>query len=159
MKFIVYTDGSCFGNGYDENSGGWGFVILDGNDNIVFENHGQENDTTNQRMELTALIEALHYCRYIMSASKADETSTFSILSDSAYIINCYKQKWYARWILNGWKNAKKEPVANRDLWEQIIPFFSSEFFDFGKVLGHSGVKWNEYVDQLARERNESICD
>lgn len=72
------------------------------------------------------------------------------VYSDSAYIINCYKQKWYNKWQINDWKNSKKEPVANKELWEQLIPYFDNVMFSFEKVPGHAGHVYNEMVDQMA---------
>lgn len=82
---------------------------------------------------------------------------TATIYSDSAYIINCITQKWYKKWQTNGWRNSKKEPVANRELWERLIPYFENPRFSFEKVKGHSGEKdWNDYVDRLAVEAKKT---
>ena len=77
------------------------------------------------------------------------------VYSDSAYCVNCYVQKWYRRWMINGWKTSKKEPVANKELWKRLIPFFEKDNFTFFKVKGHSGNKekhgyWNDIVDKMA---------
>lgn len=143
--FKIYTDGAASNNGKDNSIGGWAFVIIDENSNIIKEDYGKEELSTNQRMELTAAIKA---CQYIEK-----EKNLFSkviVYSDSAYLINCYKQNWYKNWERNCWKNSKKELVANKDLWKQIIPFFNSINFTFEKVKGHNGDYYNEYVDNLA---------
>ena len=70
--------------------------------------------------------------------------------TDSAYIHNCYSQGWWKKWVINGWINSKKQPVANKELWELIIPLFNNKQFSFYKVKGHQGDYWNEYVDKLA---------
>jgi ribonuclease HI len=72
------------------------------------------------------------------------------VYSDSAYVINCYKQKWYKKWQVNGWINSKKQPVANKELWEQLIPYFENPFFSFEKVAGHADNKYNNLVDEMA---------
>lgn len=140
---IIYTDGATSNNGYDNATGGWGYVIVNDIENIVSENYGHIEPATNNLCELTALVNA---CK-----DAAAFPTTFIVYSDSAYAINCYTQKWYKNWLNNGWKNAKKQPVANKELWEQLIPYFENPNFKFVKVKGHAGNKWNEYVDELAR--------
>ena len=78
-------------------------------------------------------------------------TDSVVVYTDSAYLHNCYQQKWYVNWQKNGWKNAKKQPVANQDLWKMLIPYFETFGIDFVKVKGHAGNQWNEYVDDLAQ--------
>lgn len=101
-------------------------------------------------MELTAVIKACNKLKEI------DNECAAYIYSDSAYIINCYKQKWWEKWELNGWVNSKKQTVANRDLWEQILVFFKNlDKFSFNKVAGHNSLDtpegyWNDYVDKMA---------
>ena len=72
------------------------------------------------------------------------------VISDSAYCIRCYKDKWWENWLRNGWLNSKKQPVANKELWESLIPFFKDNRFTFKNCKGHAGNYWNEYVDKLA---------
>ena len=97
-------------------------------------------------MELIALLEALKY------SEKNFKNEDFEFYTDSAYIYNCIKDKWYLNWIRNNWKNSKKEPVLNKDLWELIIPYFSKENYSFFKVKGHTGKKdWNNEVDKMAQ--------
>ena len=80
-----------------------------------------------------------------------DGFATVKLYSDSAYLINCYKPNWWKNWRANGWKNSKKEPVANQDLWEKLIYFFmKAPGYDFIKVKGHAGNTYNEMVDDLA---------
>ena len=152
--FEVYTDGATSGNGKANAPGGWAYVILkDGS--LIAENSGGEVGTTNQRMELTA---ALNACREV---EKMDAFAQVRIYSDSAYLINCWKQNWWRAWLANGWKNSKKQPVANEDLWTGLIPFFQKvpNGYDFVKVAGHQGVVWNEYVDKLAVRAKESVMN
>ncbi len=146
MTYRIYTDGSTRGNGKENAVGGWAYVVINENGEKVWENSGSEIETTNQRMELTAAIMALEHSLAVFHIG-----DTFVLYTDSAYLHNCYEQKWYDNWILNGWKNAKKQPVANKDLWLRLVPFFTSWGFEFKKVKGHAGDKWNEYVDTLAQ--------
>jgi ribonuclease HI len=144
-KIIIYCDGACSGNQFKKNKGGWGAIL-------IFKKRGKEIcggevNTTNQRMELTACIKALEQL-------KTDEHKV-EIYSDSAYLINCMHKKWYVNWEKNGWKNAKKDPVENRDLWEALLDLVEKYNPKFIKVEGHSGVALNEKADELARKGME----
>lgn len=123
----IYTDGACSGNQNDENVGGWGAILEYGS--AVKELFGGEANTTNNRMELTALREALR-------ALKKDDLE-IHVFSDSAYLANCFREKWYVGWKRNGWKNAKKNPVENRDLWEDLIERIERNHVTFYRVKGH----------------------
>lgn len=139
MKQItIYTDGACSGN---PGPGGWGAVLFYGE--RVKELSGGESHTTNQRMELTAIIAALS----ALKVSNWDVT----VYSDSAYVVNAFRQDWIPRWLQNGWKNSRKEPVANKDLWEQLLEQMKRNRVVIEKVKGHSGDRWNERCDELAR--------
>jgi len=140
MKFVtIYTDGACSGN---PGPGGWGAVLLFKDQNK--EISGGERDTTNQRMELQAVIGAL-------SALKVTDWDV-TIYSDSAYVVNAFKQKWLDNWQKNGWRNSKKEPVANQDLWQQLLLLTGKNRVTMQKVKGHAGDKFNERCDELARQ-------
>ena len=105
-------------------------------------------------MELTAALKA---CEEVEAM---DGFATVKLYSDSAYLINCYKQNWWKTWRANGWKNSKKEPVANQDLWEKLIYFFmKAPGYDFIKVKGHAGNQYNEMVDRLAVAAKESVMN
>lgn len=149
--YEVYTDGATSKNGSKDAPGGWAYVILkDGN--LISENSGGEKGTTNQRMELIAALKA---CEEIEAV---DGFATVRLYSDSAYLINCYKQNWWKSWRVNGWKNSKKQPVANQDLWEKLVFFFmKAPGYNFIKVPGHAGNKWNEYVDKMAVKAKNNI--
>jgi ribonuclease HI len=139
-RIVVYCDGACSGNQSANNVGGWGVVLK-------YQQHtkelsGGERNTSNQRMELTACIKALE-------AIKTPKPVV--IHSDSAYLVNCMHQRWYDRWRRNGWKNAKKQPVENRDLWERLLELLSQHDVEFKKVEGHAGDELNERADHLAR--------
>ena len=116
------------------------------NDEILHSVNGRVVDTTNQRCELRAAIEALQWWE------RKHKTFEDTILySDSAYLINCWKDEWYVKWQANGWRNSKKEAVANQDLWEKLIPYFKDKNLIFAKVKGHTGQNdYNDKVDKLA---------
>ena len=144
MSMKSYTDGATSKNGYDGARGGWAWVIVDDTNHVYRAGSGHSDNVTNNQCELMALIEAC----------EAAETigGMFDVYSDSAYCINCYEQQWYKKWQINGWRNSKKEPVANPYLWELLIPYFENPNFHFLKVKGHSTDHWNNYVDRLAVE-------
>ncbi len=147
-KIIVYTDGACSGNQHDENIGGYGAVLIY-KDNKK-EIYGGEINTTNNRMELMACIKALE-------ALKRKDIPVH-IHTDSAYLCNCFNQKWYVKWLKNGWINSKKEPVENKELWNQLIDLVNTfESISFIKVKGHSGVELNELADALANKGMKEI--
>ncbi|MDR0854201.1 MAG: ribonuclease HI [Clostridiales Family XIII bacterium] len=127
----IYTDGACSGNQYDENIGGWGAILEYGVHKK--ELHGGEKNTTNNRMELTALIrglEALNKTGYAVN-----------VFSDSSYIMNCLSKRWYENWRKNGWKTSAKKPVENRDLWEKVLSYIESYDFRYYLVKGHVSTK------------------
>ncbi len=146
----IYTDGSCRGNGKEKNQGGWA-ALININEQLHITGDWASN-TTNNRMELMAVIKGYLYAiRHIPSEADLSEY-TFNIYTDSAYIHNCYKQKWYVNWEKNNWVNAKKQPVKNKDLWDTVIELFKLDNVNFYKVAGHSGNEFNEIVDKMAVE-------
>jgi len=127
-KVILYTDGACSGNQNDTNLGGWGTVLTYGQHQK--ELFGGEANTTNNRMEMMAVIKGLE--------SLNSKDLQVDVYSDSAYVIDCFTKKWYKNWQKNGWKTASKKPVENKELWEQLIDL--SESFtqiNFYRVKGH----------------------
>ena len=122
--YEVYTDGAVSGNGKENAPGGWAYVILKDGEIIAHESGG-EIGTTNQRMELTAALKA---CEEV---ERIDPFATVKLYSDSAYFIRCFKENWWKNWRCNGWKNSKKEPVANQDLWEKLIFFLKHLYHGF----------------------------
>ncbi|WP_352418436.1 ribonuclease HI [Proteiniborus sp.] len=140
-KIIIFTDGACSGNQHDENIGGYGAVLIyKDNKKEIF---GGEVNTTNNRMELKACIEALKVLKR--------KDIPIEIHTDSAYLCNCFNQKWYEKWQRNGWINSKKESVENKDLWVELINLVDSfNSIKFIKVKGHSGIELNELADSLA---------
>lgn len=151
--YDIFTDGSCPNNGSANAIGGWAFMVLHENmvDPLSVTN-GAEKGTTNQRMELMAAIKACQYMEDYIARARNGEDYSINLYSDSAYLINCYKNKWWKTWEQNGWYNSKKERVANQDLWMLLIPYFKNPIFDFMKVAGHSGNQYNEAMDKLCRE-------
>ena len=150
MIYKIYTDGATSGNGYENAKGGWAWLILNETEDIIRKGKGHIDNTTNNICELVAVIDACHYAW--MQINPLDPNPTFIIYSDSAYIINCYEQKWYKKWQSNGWINSKKQPVANKEYWEYLIPFFDDPRFSFEKVKGHANNKYNNIVDGMAVE-------
>lgn len=141
--YTIYTDGATSGNGYENAKGGWAFIILDEQERIIRKGVGYVENATNNICELLAVINA---CEYV------EQDKDYTIYSDSAYVINCYKQKWYKKWQLNGWRNTKRQPVANKELWERLIVYFDKPNFHFEKVAGHADNKYNNLVDKMAVE-------
>jgi ribonuclease HI len=132
----IYTDGACSGN---PGPGGWAWASApDG----ATHGSGAERPSTNQRMEVRAVLEAL----------RAHPDRPVHIVSDSTYVVNCFRDSWYAGWIKRGWKNSQKQPVANRDLWEPLIELYLARrpAITFSWVKGHSGHPMNDLVDRLA---------
>lgn len=130
-RTIVYTDGACSGN---PGPGGWGWVVPDGE--AAF---GGAELTTNQRMELQAALEAVRAL-----------PGPIHIVSDSTYVVNCFKDNWWKGWLKRGWQNSQKKPVANRDIWEPLIELYQERDITFEWVKGHSGDRWNDRADELA---------
>ena len=123
----MYTDGGCAGNQSDENLGGWGAILEFGEHKK--ELYGSEANTTNNRMELTAVISAFQ-------ALNRDGV-TVQVFTDSSYVANCFRQKWYAGWEKNGWKNSKKQPVENQELWQTLLALVRRHNVTFYRVKGH----------------------
>lgn len=132
---IIFTDGSSRGN---PGPGGWGAIVL--NDDTVTELGGREDKTTNNRMELTAVISAL--------ASTPNEHD-ITLYTDSAYVLNG-ATRWVKGWEKNNWKTSTKEDVVNRDLWEQMIDVTAHKVIDWQLIKGHSGTPANERCDVIA---------
>ena len=142
-KVIIYTDGACSGN---PGPGGWGAVLMF--KDIKKEISGHAKDTTNNIMELTAVIEALKILKY---------TCVVDLYSDSAYVVNAFNQKWIYGWIKNGWKNSSKEPVKNKELWQELYDLTKQHEVTFIKVKGHSNNEFNNRCDELARNEIKDI--
>ena len=150
MKIEAYTDGSAKNNGQKNAVGGWAYIIVE-NDQVSHHEYGFKNNTTNQAMELFAAWQACEYCLNKYN----NPFNEYYIHSDSAYLVNCANQGWYNKWLGNDWLNTKGEPVANKELWKQLIPFFENYQFHFIKVKGHSDNSYNNKADQLAQNAAE----
>ncbi len=136
-RVTLYTDGACSGN---PGAGGWGAILL-------YEEHrkeisGGEAETTNNRMEMTAVIEGLKLLRYPCAVD---------VYSDSAYTVNAFTEGWVYVWEKNGWEKADKKPVLNVDLWKTLLALTEEHEVTFHKVKGHADNELNNRCDKLAR--------
>lgn len=122
-----YTDGACSGNQNNDNVGGWGAILEYGE--TIKELHAGEVNTTNNKMELDAVINAFRQLKR--------DGLTIHVFTDSSYVANCFLNKWYVNWRKNGWKNKKKEPVENRDRWEDLLAMVEKNNVTFYRVKGH----------------------
>lgn len=137
MKQVkIYTDGACSGN---PGKGGWGAVLI--YNGIEKELSGGELQTTNNRMELTAVIEALKALK---------ESCDVILTTDSKYVCDAINQKWVYSWKKNNWRKADKKPALNVDLWEELLPLLEKHNVELVWVKGHNGHKYNERCDYLA---------
>ena len=157
MSWKIYCDGSCRNNGYENAYGAYAYVVLDEDENIVHcECIGGPEINTNNRAEMLAMIKALEYWDENLEGS-------VEVNSDSAYVVNAYRQGWVNNWKYNGWKTANKQPVKNQDLWIELDSFFQRKDVELIKVKGHADNRWNIFVDNMAQRRSlangESDCD
>lgn len=141
MHVNIYTDGAARGN---PGPGGYGSVLhyVDGNGKLHVKELSQGYErTTNNRMELMGVIAALEVLK---------RPCEITLYSDSQYVINAFNQNWIAGWLKRGWKNAKKEPVKNVDLWKRLLKAKDGHDITFEWVKGHAGHPENERCDELA---------
>lgn len=144
MKEVqIYTDGACRGN---PGKGGWGAILIYGS--IKKELCGGEVETTNNRMELTAAIEAL---------SALKEPCKVTLTSDSQYLINSITQGWAESWRSHGWRKSDKSPALNSDLWQRLLSLLEVHDVSFIWVKGHAGHPYNERCDELATAYADSL--
>ena len=136
----VWTDGACSGN---PGPGGWAWATRDGR-----QDGGGELGTTNQRMEIKAALEAVRAL-----------DGPLVVVSDSTYVVNCFRDGWWRGWLARGWLNSAKQPVANRDLWEPFVDLVAERGdVVFRWVKGHSGDRMNDLVDRLAVAERERVA-
>lgn len=135
-KVTIYTDGACSGN---PGPGGWGAILMC--DGVQKEISGASENTTNNIMEITAVLEALKLLKFECEVE---------IYSDSAYVVNAFNQGWIYNWKKNNWKTASKEPVKNQELWEELYDLTKKHKVEFIKVKGHSDNEFNNRCDFLA---------
>lgn len=142
MKIRAYTDGACSGN---PGPGGWAAIILlDDNQQEIF---GYEDETTNNRMELKAVIETI---KFVLSLGEA--SVKLDVYSDSAYVVNAVKKGWINKWSHNGWMTVAQTEIKNKDMWLQLLKLLKGRpDINLIKVAGHSGDKYNEIVDKRAK--------
>jgi ribonuclease HI len=134
---VVFTDGACSGN---PGPGGWAWAVAPSGQPYA---SGGEARTTNQRMEITAVLEALR--------TLGGEPGPIEVVSDSTYVVNCFRDRWWEGWLARGWVNSKRQPVANRDLWEPLVKLVRARGeLTFRWVKAHSGEPMNDLVDALA---------
>jgi ribonuclease HI len=135
----VWTDGACSGN---PGPGGWAWATRDGR-----QANGGDEQTTNQRMEIRAALEAVRAL-----------DGPLTVVSDSTYVVNCFRDAWWRGWLSRGWVNSAKKPVANRDLWEPLVVAVRDRGdVSFRWVKGHSGDEMNDLVDRLAVEAGRAV--
>ena len=138
VSVTIYTDGACSGN---PGPGGWGAVLIYGENKK--EISGGNKNTTNNIMEITAVVEALKCLKV---------ESDVQVYSDSAYTVNAFKQGWIYNWMKNGWRTAGKEPVKNKELWQELYALTKKHKVEFIKVKGHADNEFNNRCDEMARE-------
>ena len=137
MKEVtIYTDGACSGN---PGPGGWGAILIYREQRL--ELSGYEARTTNNRMELLAPIQAL---------SRLKERCAVKVYSDSAYLVNAFRQHWLENWVKRNWIKSDKKPVENQDLWKEILAFTQKHQIEWIKVKGHADNPLNNRCDELA---------
>ena len=142
-KVIIYTDGACSGN---PGPGGWGAILI--YKGTKKEISGNAPETTNNIMEITAVIEGLKMLKFACEVE---------IYSDSAYVVNAFENKWIYGWIKNNWKNSSKEPVKNKELWQELYSLTKTHKVKFIKVKGHSDNEYNNRCDELARNKIKEL--
>lgn len=142
-KVTLYTDGACSGN---PGIGGWGAVLMyRGNEKQI---SGAEAETTNNRMELTAVIEGLKCLK---------EPCEVEVYSDSAYTVNAFNNGWIYNWAKNGYKKSDNKPVLNVDLWEELLALTHKHKVTFIKVKGHADNEYNNLCDKLATDAVKNL--
>lgn len=138
-KVKLYTDGACSGN---PGKGGWAAILLYGKHSK--QTAGYEENTTNNKMELTAVIEGLKCLK---------EPCEVEVFSDSSYVINAFQKGWVDSWCNNGWIKADKKAVKNKQLWEQLVELNKIHKVEWIKVKGHTDDEFNNLCDSLARKQ------
>ena len=142
-KIIIYTDGACSGN---PGPGGWGAILM--YKGAKKEISGGKKDTTNNIMEITAVIEGLKQLK---------KQSEVQVYSDSSYVVNTFKQGWIYNWMKKGWRTASGEPVKNKELWQELYNLTQKHKVEFIKVKGHSDNEFNNRCDEMAKEAIKNL--
>ncbi len=142
-KVVIYTDGACSGN---PGPGGWGAILM--YKGTKKEISGAKNNTTNNVMELTAALEGLKMLKFPCEVE---------LYSDSAYLVNGFLQGWIYNWKKNNWKTSNKEPVKNKEIWQEIYKLTQVHEVKFIKVKGHADNEFNNRCDELARNAIKTL--
>lgn len=142
-EVTIYTDGACSGN---PGPGGWGAILM--YKDIKKEISGASNNTTNNIMELMAVIEGLKMLKFPCNVK---------IYSDSAYVVNAFNQGWIYGWVKKNWKTSGNEHVKNRELWEELYALTKTHTVEFVKVKGHADNPYNNRCDEMARQAIKTI--
>lgn len=144
MKNVtIYTDGACSGN---PGVGGWAAILIyNGHEKILV---GYNKDTTNNRMEMFAIIQGLNALK---------EQCEVEVYSDSAYVCNAFSEGWIDQWVKNNWRTADKKSVKNEDLWKLLLMQVSKHKVKFNKVKGHSDNEYNNRCDKLATDEIKRV--
>lgn len=135
-EITIYTDGACSGN---PGPGGWGAILMMGD--VRKEISGGSENTTNNIMELSAVIEALKLLK---------RPCKVTVFSDSAYVVNAFNQKWIYGWIKKNWRTAGGDPVKNKELWQELYSLTKVHDVTFNKVKGHADNEFNNRCDEMA---------
>ena len=144
MKTVeIYTDGACSGN---PGPGGYCAILIYGENEKVVS--GSELDTTNNRMELLAVIKGLECLK---------EVCIVNLYSDSQYVIEAFNQEWIFAWEQNGWKTAGKKQVKNQDLWQKLLEQYRTHKINFIKVKGHADNEYNNRCDKIAVQEYKKL--
>lgn len=143
--YEVFSDGACIGN---PGPGGWAYIIRNAKLGINASKSGGEPATTNNRMELLAVIS----CFEDFNLNPKNKPSAFTVYSDSKYVVDAFRQKWLESWMKRGWKTADKKPVKNKDLWERMVEATESHTITWEWVKAHAGHPENEECDRMATQ-------
>lgn len=155
FQVVLWTDGSC-ANREGFCPGGWAFRLVI-NDVVVLERSGPViGPTTSQRMEMQAALEGLKALWEHPTWSRSSVAPM--VRSDSKYLVNCFKQRWYRNWTKNGWVNYAGKPVANRDMWESLLYYHANLGPSWTHVKGHRGILHNEACDVAAKTARKSVA-
>jgi ribonuclease HI len=155
-ELVIYTDGGCSGN---PGPGGWAYVILgppkegprELGPEVLVEDSGGEFQTTNNRMELLAVIEALRKAKFLLDSDKNNSGARITVYTDSQYVQKGITQ-WIGKWKKNAWKTSDRQPVKNQDLWIELDSAGRDLSLDWQWVRGHTGNKYNERCDSMVRD-------
>ena len=146
----IWADGGCRNNGKPDALGGWGWVAVGfASDSEISSGYGYHKDLkTNNQNEIASITDALKKILYVKEGAK------IQVCMDSSYVVSCFNSNWRANWEKNGWKNSKKKPVENKELWISLFKEVDriGSCLTFSKTKGHSGIKWNERADELANK-------